>query len=44
MGVESVPVREALTHANTLEVSCHSITRVVLPDLESMDDKGHTSY
>ena len=44
MSVESVPLAEALSHAVTLEVSCHSITRVLLQALESMEGKGHTSY
>ena len=44
MGVESVTVAGALTHADTLEISCHSPTRVLLPALESMDSKRHTSY
>ena len=26
MGVESVPAVEALSHADTLELSCHSLT------------------
>ena len=30
-GVESVSVAEALSYANTLEISCHSPTRVLLP-------------
>ena len=38
-GVESVSVAEALSHADTLEISCHSHTRVVLPALESMESK-----
>ena len=44
MGVESVSVSEALSHADTLEISCHSPTRVLLPSLESMETKRHTSY
>ena len=44
MGVESVSVAEALSHAVTLEISCHSHTRVVLRALESMESKRHTSY
>ena len=44
MGVESVSVAEALSHADTLEISCHSPTRALLPDLESMESKRHTSY
>ena len=43
MGVESVSVTEALSHADTLEISCHSPTRVLLPALESIESKGHTS-
>ena len=41
MGVESVPVEEALSHADALEVSCHSPNRVLLPALEFMKCKGH---
>ena len=44
MGVESGSVSEALSHADTLEISCHSPTRVLLPALESMESKRHTSY
>ena len=44
MGVESVSVEEALSHADTLEISCHFPTRVLLPGLESMESKRHTSY
>ena len=44
MGVESVSVEEALSHADTLEISCHFPTRVLLPGLESMGSKRHTSY
>ena len=32
---------EALSHADTLEISCHSPTIVLLPTLESMDSKRH---
>ena len=39
MGVESVSVAAALSHADTLEISCHSPTRVLLPALESMESK-----
>ena len=39
MGVESVSVAAALSHADTLEISCHSNTRVLLPALESMGAK-----
>ena len=31
MGIESVSVAGALSHAETLEISCHSPTRVLLP-------------
>ena len=31
-------------HADTLEISCHSPTRVLLPALESMESKRYTSY
>ena len=44
MGVESVSVVEALSHADTLEISCHSPTRALLPTLESTESKRHTSY
>ena len=43
MGVESVSVAEALSHADTLETSCHFHTRVLLPALESMKNGSHTS-
>ena len=42
MGFESVSVVEALSHADTLEISCHSSTRVLLPAQESMENKRHT--
>ena len=41
MGVESVSFAEAVSHADTLEISCHSPTRVLLPALESMESKRH---
>ena len=44
MGVESVSVAVALSHADTHEISCHSPTRVLLPALESMESKSYTSY
>ena len=44
MGVESVSVVRALSHADTLEISYHFPTRVLLPALESMESKRHTSY
>ena len=44
VGVESVSVAVALSHADTLEISCHSPTRVLLPALESMKSKRHTNY
>ena len=44
MGVESVSVAEALSHADTLEISCHSPTRVLLPALESMESKMSPIY
>ena len=34
VGVESVSVAEALSHAVTLEIYCHSPTRVLLPALD----------
>ena len=40
MGVESVSVAEALSHADTLEITRHSPTRVLLPALESMKSKS----
>ena len=40
MGVKSVSV----THADILEISCHSLTRVLLPAPESMESKRYTSY
>ena len=44
MGVEGVSVAEALSHADTIEISCHSPIRVLLPDLESIKSNRHTSY
>ena len=44
MGVESVSVAAALSHADTLEISCHSPTRVLLPALESMESRRPTIY
>ena len=41
MVVESVSVAEALSHADTLEISCHSLTRVLLLALESMESKTY---
>ena len=43
MGVESVSVAVGLSHADTPEISYHSSTRVLLPALESMESKIHTS-
>ena len=43
MGVESVSVAEALYYADTLEIPCHSPTRVLLPALESLESKRYTS-
>ena len=40
MGVESVSVAVAISHADTLEISCRSPTRVLLPALESMERKN----
>ena len=39
MGVGSVSVAEALSLADTLQISCHSPTRVLLSALESMESK-----
>ena len=44
MGVEGVPVYEAMSHAETHKVSCHFLIRVLLPALESMEGKRDTSY
>ena len=44
MSVENASVAEALSHADTLKIPCHSPTRVLLPALESMVSKRHTSY
>ena len=44
MGVESVPVAEVLADADTLEASYDSLTRVLLPALESIEGKRHASY
>ena len=32
------------SHMPLLKISCHSPTRVLLPALENMESKGHTSY
>ena len=37
MGIESASVAETLSHADTVKVSCHSLTRVLVPTLESME-------
>ena len=37
-------VTEALSHADSLEISSDSPTRVLLPAVESMESKRHTSY
>ena len=42
--VLSVSVGEALSHTDTIEIPLHSPTRVLLPALESMESKSHTSY
>ena len=39
--VESVPVAEALSRADTLKVSCDSLIRALLPALEPMEGKRH---
>ena len=39
MGVESVVIADALFHADILEISCHSPTRVLLSALDSMEAK-----
>ena len=44
MGTESVLVAAALSHADTLEISCYFPTRVLLSALESMESKRHTRY
>ena len=44
MGVGSVPVATPLSHADTLEISCHSPTRVLMLALEFTEGKRHTSY
>ena len=44
MGVESVSVKVAFSHSDALEVTCHSLIRVLVPALESMEDKRHTRY
>ena len=44
MGVESVSVAEVLSHADTVEISCHSSTRELQPALESMESKSHTIF
>ena len=40
----SVLVAEALSHADTIEISSHSPTRVLVPAPKSMKSKRHTSY
>ena len=35
--------KESLDRADTLEISCHSLTRELLSALESMESKRHTS-
>ena len=44
MGVESVLVTEALSHPDTLDISWNFPTRVLLPALESMENKRQPSY
>ena len=44
MGVERSSAAAALSHAGTLEISCHSPTIVLLPALEYMESKRHASY
>ena len=44
MGVKSIPVEEAPSHPDTLGLSYHSINRVLLLILESMEDKRYTIY
>ena len=44
MGVDSVLVAMALSHAGTPEIFCHSLTKVLLPALESVEGKRHKSY
>ena len=44
MGVESVSVGAVLSHADTLEISCHSPTRVLLPALKSMESKDIQAF
>ena len=34
----------AISHGDTLEVSCHSLVGVLLPALESMEGKRYTIY
>ena len=41
--VLTVSVVVALSHADTLKISHHSRTRVVLPALESMESERHKS-
>ena len=42
LGVENVPVSEAISQAETLEVSCYSFIRVLLSTLGSMEGRRHT--
>ena len=39
MGVESVTVAVVLSHADTLEISCHSPTSVLLPAWNPLKSK-----
>ena len=42
MGVESVSVAAALSHADTLEISCYTPTRVLLPLSSGIHGKYNT--
>ena len=44
MGVDSVPVPVTLSHADTIEVYCHSLITELLSALESMKSKIPISY
>ena len=43
MGIESIPFQEALSYVDTLVVSYHSIIRILVPPLQSMEGKRYTS-
>ena len=44
MGAESVPVARTVFQADTLEVFCDTLVRILLPSLTPMEGKSHTTY